>query len=776
MIFKIAKNELRNLFYSPIAWFITLVFFIQCAVLFADTLYNQAIHNDLLVKTNPLYMKVLALNATGKLYHSVFVSIVRNLYLFIPLLTMGLINREIKNGSIKLLYSSPIQLRQIVIGKYLGLMIYNLLLLAIVGVLVVTGFFAISNLDYGVLLAGMLGFFLLMSTYSAIGLYMSSLTTYQIVAALGTFLILFSLSRIGGVLQEYDFMRDLTWALSIDGRLKHLMSGLIRTKDIVYYLSIVFLFLSFTMLKLQMTRKSKPWHWVIGTHLSALLLVVFVGYIGSRPQFVGYWDTTASNANTIPPATQAILQQMDDSPLKATLYCNILDRELIVPVGLPVLRNKYLDGMWDRYLRFKPDIQFEYEYYYDHNPHVNNATTGSPRGFPQFPGKDIKHIAQERAKLFRVNFSMFKSPEEMRKQIDLDPEGYSLVVHLKYKERSEFVRIQSGSSWPSDYAIGGALKRLVCENRPDIAYITGGLEREIYSLGKKEYADHTRNKLSNNSLMNLGFHVDSLHLLTQDISPSVSTIVLADPRRELSTVELMKLSTYLKEGRNMMILCEPDKQQVINPLLKELGVEMLNGQIVHPRFTESAEVVEGFPSSGYWLMKGPGSKEKQEEDNIPIFPTLFYRAGAFSYTTDTFQVVPLFQTAKDQAWLKVGKLVTDSIAPVFNELDGDVAGVFPLGLALTRDVNGRQQRVIVLGDADILSNEERSANLSTLPSLFMRWLHYNEFPIERGLIESKDMIKISAQSAKGLKLVYIYLLPLFILLTAILLLKRRNRK
>src|ERR1700749_160246 len=116
LILKIAKTELLNLFYSPIAWFLTVAFFVQCAVAYTGNLHMFASRQE----TGGYELQYLT-NLTYKMFSSpfdgIFEGIMKNLYLYIPLLTMGLISREANAGTISLLYSSPIKVRQIVFGK-----------------------------------------------------------------------------------------------------------------------------------------------------------------------------------------------------------------------------------------------------------------------------------------------------------------------------------------------------------------------------------------------------------------------------------------------------------------------------------------------------------------------------------------------------------------------------------------------------------------------------------------------------------------------------------
>src|SRR5258708_6392519 len=167
---------------------------------------------------------------------------------------MGLMSREISSGTIKLLYSSPIKVREIIYGKFVAMMVYNLLLIGVLLLFVIAGIITVPHFDYGLVLSGLLGIYLLLCAYSAIGLFMSCLTAYQVVAAISTFVIFAFLSYIGTMWQEIDFVRDLTYSLAMTGRAEKMIAGLITTKDLAYFGVIIYLFLGLSILKLD--RKS----------------------------------------------------------------------------------------------------------------------------------------------------------------------------------------------------------------------------------------------------------------------------------------------------------------------------------------------------------------------------------------------------------------------------------------------------------------------------------------------------------------------------------------
>ena len=119
-VYTIAKTELRMLFCSPIMWVLLLIFVMQASGIFSGLCWRIA-HN----------------NEWGDGYFSpgsfgfimgMWMSTCGSLHFYIPLLTMGLISRELSTGSIKLLYSSPISNAQIVLGKFFSPVMFAVIL------------------------------------------------------------------------------------------------------------------------------------------------------------------------------------------------------------------------------------------------------------------------------------------------------------------------------------------------------------------------------------------------------------------------------------------------------------------------------------------------------------------------------------------------------------------------------------------------------------------------------------------------------------------------
>lgn len=784
-ILKIAKNELRNLFYSPVAWFLAIAFMVMCAYFYTSILYPQAKSFFMVLNNNPSWVYMATDSATKLIFNSFFGSVLANIYLFIPLLTMGIINREFNNGAIRLLYSSPVTLHQIVLGKYLALMIYNLVFVFVVGIFIVSGLFDIRSLDYAPLLSATLGIYLFLCALTAIGFFMSGLTAYPIVAAIASFTVLFILMVVGGLWQQYDFVRDLTWFLSVRNRTERMIAGLIRSKDVLYYLVIIYLFVSFTLLKLRSGRETKPWYIQTARYLAIALSGLTIGYLSSLPRFSHYWDVTARKTNTLHPRTRETLRKLRDSTVEVTIYTNLLDGSSDGRIGLPSGHNSYLD-MWEPYVRCKPDIRFRYEYYYAVAP-------GDSGYYKLFPGKTLRQIAGLMAKGLQVDPALFKSPEEIRRQIDLAPENYATVIQLKCGNRTAFVRylpsetgisFEEGSTEP---AISAALRRIAGDTMPKIAFVSGELERNIYKRGEREYWLHALGKVGFNdfrvygSLINLGFDADTLNLAMQDIPEDITTLVLSDPKMDMSPVVLYKLRAYVNKGGNMLVMGEPGKQYVLNPFLRQLGIRLENGQLVQPSSNETPDKIRGYATTTglglaeeFWMLRYKSWWEHKIYSDS--FQVAMLGATTLSPTGDSgFAIQTLSLTTPDRTWLKAGRLVADSAAPVFSPGEGDIKErSFPTIMQLTRQRGAREQRIAVSGDADIASSIKVNTNL--VRSLYS-WLNYNQFPVYITFPPARDNIVVLQPGwAAGQKIVYIWVLPGILMVTGIILLVRRQRK
>ena len=113
----------------------------------------------------------------------------------------------------------------------------------------------------------------------------------------------------------------------------------------------------------------------------------------------------------------------------------------------------------------------------------------------------------------------------------------------------------------------------------------------------------------------------------------------------------------------------------------------------------------------------------------------------------------------------------------FSPEDGDVRGPLPTALSLNRKVNGKEQRIVVTGDADFLKNANYNPTNSLLGTTVFSWLANGEFPIDTWRPSRNDKrVKLSTDQVSTLKIIFLWMLPAAIAAFAAILLIRRKRK
>jgi ABC-2 type transport system permease protein len=394
-------------------------------------------------------------------------------------------------------------------------------------------------------------------------------------------------------------------------------------------------------------------------------------------------------------------------------------------------------------------------------------------------GKTLEQYAKQAADNRDVSFSIFKKPEEIRKMIDLKPELNRYVMQLKYKGRTTFLRVfDDNKRWPSETEVSAALKRLQGTRMPKIIFAMGNLQRDINKIGDREYRVLTNLKTFRNSLINQGFDIDTIALNAQDIPKDITALILADPKVKLSPEETDKLQRYIDGGGNMLIAGEPGKQDMLNPLLSKLGIQLREGILVQTSKQLQPELITTYITAECAGFFPPLTHAHHDSAKVSM-PD----ACVLSYTdTGAFKTFPLLMTDPQVTWLKKGKLVSDSAEVVFNAAEGDERQTFPTALGLTRKINNKEQRIVVLGDADFMSNAElnrfnlRNINFIFATGLFS-WLNNGEFPIDSSRPPAKDVnVTVTKERVKLLKIIYVWVLPGLLLAAGAILLLRRKRK
>lgn len=163
------------------------------------------------------------------------------LFFFIPAVTMGLMAEEQKSGTLELLVTKPVTDWQIIAGKFMAafLLIGITLALTLPYYITVAG---LGKIDHSAVLMGYLGLLFMSASYISIGLFTSSLTNNQIVAFLAALFIGIFFHLIFGLIGSSSggWFASLLGSLSLATHYESMARGVIDSKDVVYFLSIIF--------------------------------------------------------------------------------------------------------------------------------------------------------------------------------------------------------------------------------------------------------------------------------------------------------------------------------------------------------------------------------------------------------------------------------------------------------------------------------------------------------------------------------------------------------
>ncbi len=228
-VLHIFKKEFYAYFLSPIAYIVISIFLVVTGWFFFSTFFIY----DLAGMRNFFAMMPIIFS---------FVA---------PAVTMRLFSEELNVGSYELLLTMPVTIRQVVLGKFLaGAIFMAIMLLPTISYPVTISF--LGELDWGPVVGGYVGAILLAGSYCAVGLFASSLTRNQIIAFIIGLAICFSLTMLSNML--FFLPETLLGFFSYLGAEVHfanISKGIIDTRDLLYFVSVIFIGLYGTHLSIE---------------------------------------------------------------------------------------------------------------------------------------------------------------------------------------------------------------------------------------------------------------------------------------------------------------------------------------------------------------------------------------------------------------------------------------------------------------------------------------------------------------------------------------------
>lgn len=240
------------------------------------------------------------------------------------------------------------------------------------------------------------------------------------------------------------------------------------------------------------------------------------------------------------------------------------------------------------------------------------------------------------------------------------------------------------------------------------------------------------------SVWNQGFDVMEI-TLEREVPEDVDIMIIADPRDVFSETEEAVLQAYLDRGGNLFFLGEPRRRETQNPMLRKLfGVELT------PMLAQNDIRNKALPSNVLFCLPTGEAKRKMYYLNRSnqVMPTA---AGVEQVEDKGYDMFPILQTdTLTPCWteLETTDFVDDTIR--FNPSIGEISKEFSTVVGLTRMVAGKEQRIIISGDADVFANNEFTAkrgvsnNNTYLLLGGCYWMSYNKAPIDVRRPRAKD--------------------------------------
>lgn len=340
---------------------------------------------------------------------------------------------------------------------------------------------------------------------------------------------------------------------------------------------------------------------------------------------------------------------------------------------------------------------------------------------------------------------------------------------FEYEGRSEKV------SALDEQSITNALQRLTRSGERWLVFLEGHGERSPFGKANHDLQNWTK------ELEAKGFKVKGLNLATQPVIPdNTAVLVIAGPQVDYLPGEAKLIDEYLQRGGNLLWLADPDGLHGLDAVAEQLGVGLEPGVIVDPTTQMFAIDNPTFAIVGDYGM----SPVTEGFDVLTIFPRA---AGLTLEPRGGWQGAP-FLTTTERSWSETGVLA----GSIRYDEHKDIPGPLNIGVTLTRtlpasggedssqdegDAQGRQQRAIVIGDGDFLSNAYlgNGGNLN-LGMNIINWLSNDDQLLD---IPAKTAPDTSLNLSKSASMVigfgFLMVLPLLLLASGLLIWLRRRK-
>lgn len=680
----------------------------------------------------------------------------------VPILSMRLIAEEKKQKTDQLLFTCPIKVSQIVVGKYLAVCTLFLLALLIAGIFpVITSLF--GKVSFQLLVTGFFGYFLLGAALIAIGLFISSLTENTVVAAVVCFAVVmavylmdsivmnlpgrprYTLAFLGLVLIGFVWLflektKSKKWAagvfvtgaISIIGlyvlkptlfengiasifswfsvllKFNDFTDGILNLSSIIYYFSFIFVFLFLTVRVLK--RDNRRTGMFSAVSIVTVLLVTLVINIGVTKADLSY-DITSNQMYSISSQSKKILE---DIKQPVTIYM----------LNSKTNANSLYQTILEQYPKHSNQIKLEYKdlslYPNFANSYLADGQEVSADSVIVESGKKYRYVDSQEF----INYS---------------------VDYTTYSQTADSINVE-----PS---VTEAINYVTAQNTPVIYQLTGHGETSLGATATKQ-------------IQNDNYELKDLNLLTQASVPEDAQMLLINgPTSDLSKTDMAKIEAFAKEG-NLYVLLDPmsDKLPNLSRFLKDNGVEPVNGFVVE---SDMNHYVQSAPNYLLPVINSHTITDSIKTANMSL--VLPMAQGLKIKDKEGLTITSLLDTS-DGAYSKAD--INTSTAEKTKE---DIEGPFSLAALVE---NGKGQLIVssctnsIVDEADVMSSGANN-------NFFLNGINYLNQQESKISIRAKaiteDYATYNAFTQKVLSALAIFILPSILIGAGIIVILKRRR-
>lgn len=313
----------------------------------------------------------------------------------------------------------------------------------------------------------------------------------------------------------------------------------------------------------------------------------------------------------------------------------------------------------------------------------------------------------------------------------------------------------------NEQALTSALQRLANSQQRWVVFLTGHGERSLVDQANFDFSVFA------GELKNKGINSQTINLIdTPTIPNNTSLLVIADAQTDFLAGEVSLIKDYLSAGKPLLLLAEPNKATHVQALLDTLGVSLLPGTVV-----DATTQMFGIDDPTFALVtQYPHHLATRHLQAMSLFPG----ATGLAITENSSYTANALLATLERSWTETGHIAGNI---QFDADSDEQQGPITIGYALNKQIEGKQQRIAVLGDADFLSNSflGNGANLDLGISL-IQWLNHDDSLIDIPAKTAPDTaLDITDTWSLVFGLGFLFILPIaFIVIGIVIWLKRKK--